>query len=371
MNMKKHSRVFSILIVALMSLVVACSGGGGGDSTPPFSQADLAGTWYVSILQSSPTLSGSAEPGWIRGIATVDSSGTVSVPTMETSAGSGPGPTGVVWTIDPGTGIISESGAGNPDFHGKLAANKRLIVGTATNLGSQATTTTVQLRILQKIDSKATYTVSDIAGKTFMVHQIESGAGSEWMYAEGSTGPVYSGVTTTVSLLSPITKPSGTSPGGDIGALSIDASGIMTLSTNPSFKGMVSPDKTYMIATETGTDVPAYRLTVVQFTNAATNYSLSDLAGTWRTYSFLSFGAWLHSTATIDALGHGIISDEHDSFGSSKAPYSVDLTMTAKGIVSDPTNTTLHGFVSPSRDLAVITQTIDGGPGSMLSVIMK
>ncbi len=286
--------------------------------------------------------------------------------------GTGSGPTGVVWTIDPWTGIISESGAaGNPDFHGKLAANKQLIVGTATNLNTQATTTTVQFRILQKMASSPTYTISDIAGKTFMLHQIESGAGSEWMYAEGSTGPVYSGATTTGTLLSPITKPSGTSDGGVIGALSISASGIMTLNTNTWFRGMVSADKTYMVATETSaTDSSVYRLSVVQFTNAATSYSLLDLAGTWRTHSILSAGAWIYSTATIDALGHGTISDEHNSLGGTTAPYTVDLTMVSPGVISDPTNTTSHCFLSPSKDLAVMTQTITG-PGSFMSVLVK
>jgi len=312
--MKRNSIAVALLLVAVASAFPACGGGGGGgggDNTPapPFSQSDLTGTWYVSILQSSQTLSGSAEPGWIRGTATVYSSGTISVPILETSKGTGAGPTGVVWTIDPWTGIISESG-GNSDFHGKLAANKQLIVGTATNLNTQATTTTVQLRILQKMATSPTLTISDIAGKTFMIHQIESGAGSEWMYAEGSTGPVYSGVTTTGTLLTPITKPSGTSLGGEIGLLSITPSGIMSLNTNSSFLGIVSPDKTYMISTETSAqDSSVYRLTVVQFTNPSTSYSLSDLAGTWRTHSILSIGAWLYSTATIDALGQGTISD--------------------------------------------------------------
>jgi hypothetical protein len=292
---------------------------------------------------------------------------------METNLGTGTGPVGVVWTIDPWTGIISESGAsGNPDFHGKLAANKQLIIGTATNLNSQATTTTVQFRIIQKIiPSFAAYTIADIANKTFMTHQIESGAGDEWMYAEGSTGPVFSGTTTTGTLLTPITKPSGTSDGGVIGALSISASGIMSLSSNSSFQGMVSPDNTYMVATETSAlDSNIFRLTVVQFKNAATTYSLADLAGTWRNHSILSVGAWLYSTATIDATGHGTITDQHDSVVGTTAPYPFDLTMSSAGVVSDPTNTSAHSFLSPSKDLLVMTQTI-AGPGSFMAIMVK
>lgn len=369
--MKRYS-LMSALALSMLLALCACSGGGGGASPPPFSQADLTGAWYVSILQTSPTLTSSSEPGWIRGTATVSSSGTISVPNMETNLGTGSGPTDVVWTIDPWTGIISESGAsGNPDFHGKLSANKKLIVGTATNLNSTATTTTVQLRIIQKIDTNATYTISDIANKTFMVHQIESGAGDEWMYADGSTGPVISGMSTT-GTLAMMTMPSGTSSGGEIGLLSLSPSGIMTLSTNTWFKGMVSADKTYMIATETeASDSRLFRLTVVQFTDPLKTYSLPDMAGAWRNHSILSAGAWLYSTATINTTGTGTITDQHDSVIGATAPYSFNLTITSDGIVSEPTTTSSHAFLSPSKDLLVMTQTITDIPSSFMAIMVK
>lgn len=369
--MKQHS-LMSALVLSMLMALCACSGGGGGASPPPFSQADLTGAWYVSILQTSPSLSGSSEPGWIRGTATVSSSGTISVPVMETNLGPGPGPTDVVWTIDPWTGIISESGAsGNPDFHGKLAANKQLIVGTATNLNSSLTDTTVQLRVIQKIATNATYTISDITNKTFMIHQIEGGAGDVWMYAEGSTGTVFSGMSTT-GTLSMMTTPSGTSPGGDIGLLSISPSGIMSLSTNSSFKGMVSADKTYMIATENDKDDSSvHRLTVVQFKDA-TIYSLPDIAGAWRNHSILSAGAWLYSTATLNTVGQGTITDEHTSLSLATGPsYTFDLTMSPDGVVSDPTTTSSHGFLSPSKDLFVMTQTITDIPSSFMAIMVK
>ena len=375
--MKVHSAFVQFIgFLTCMLVLSTCGGGGGGGTppaTPPFSQADLVGTWYVSLLQSSPTLSGSSEPGWIRGIATVSSSGTISLPTIETNLGTGAGPIGVVWTIDPWTGIISESGAsGNPDFHGKLAANKQLIVGTATNLNSSLSDTTVQLRIIQKIVSSATYTISDMANKTFMLHQIESGAGNAWMYAEGSTGPVFSGTTTTGTLSTPITTPSGTAAGGEIGLLSLSPSGIMSLSTNPSFKGMVSADKTYMIATEnSATNSDVFRLTVVQFKDPLASYSLSDMAGAWRVHSILGAGFWLYSTATLNTTGQGTITDQHDSAIGATAPYSTSLTITLTGVVSEPANSTSHGFLSPSKDLLVSTQTITDIPSSFMAVIVK
>jgi hypothetical protein len=132
----------------------------------------------VNILQTGPTVTTRLQPGWIRGVVHIVSSGSVSAPELYTSGSPttpAPGPDGLFWKIDPSTGLISETvGTAQSDFTGKLASNKTLIVGPATG-GDGA----IQLRVLQKIDSAATYTISDIADKNFMIHQIESGASGD------------------------------------------------------------------------------------------------------------------------------------------------------------------------------------------------
>jgi len=373
--MNRIYRIASSLILSALFFFPACGGGGGGGSgtqpPPPFFQSDLTGNWYVSILQTSPTLTSSTEPGWIRGMATVYSSGSISIPTLETNLGSGIGPVGVVWTIDPSSGIISEF-SGNPDFHGKLAANKQLIVGTATNLDSTPTTTPVQLRIIQKIASSATYTISDIANMTFMIHQIESGEGSDWMYADGFTGPVFSGLTTTATLTT-ITKPTGTTAGGPVGLLSIDPSGIVSLSTNSSFKGIMSQDKTYIVATETAlSSSNNYRLTIIQMTGQT--FNISDLAGSWHFHGLIGgISAWIYQSVSINSLGLATITSQLTSRGTGTIPSPVTLTIDGSGIVAQPLDTTFHGTMSWNKDMLVSTQTItDGGSFfNMLGVTIK
>lgn len=372
--------VFSAFVLLTAIILNSCGGGGGG-STPPFSQADLVGIWHVSILQTGPTVSTGAEPGWIRGTANIVSSGSISVPALYTS-GSGttstPGPDGIVWTINPSTGIITEmSGTYATDFHGKLAANKQLIVGTATNLNSQATTTTVQFRIIQKIVSNPSYTISHIAGKNFTLHQIESGASGDWMHAEGFTDLVSSGPTTTVTLSTPITKPSGTSGGGSPGTLSIDSSGFVSLDSNATFKGLVSPDKTYMIGTETDVDNSnIYRLTVVQFTDPSTNFSLAEIAGNWHFHGLFGGGipAWVYESLSFDATNSNVTMTSllinGQEYGTpAPAPINIDEF----GNLTDPTDDSLHGTLSLGKDMLVTTQstTIIGSPGSMLGVTVK
>jgi hypothetical protein len=371
--MGKLILLFSSIMVLLM--LFACGGGGSGapPPTPPYSQADLAGTWYAHNLQTGTAVSTGAEPGWMRGTVTIASSGTLSVPEVYTSTSPTtpvPGPNDLVWTIDPGTGLISEtSGTYTTDFHAKLASGKDLIVGTATGNNG-----VMQLRILQKIDTNATYTVSDIADKTFALHQLESGVSLEWMHATGYTDPVTSEQTTTLTL-SLFTKPSITGGPLSPGTLSIDASGIVTASSNSSFHGLVSADKTYMIATETdSTFGDIYRITVAQFTDPAANFVLADVAGSWHMHGLVNgFPAWLYQSLTVDDLGLATITSQVTSFGTSTnlptpAYVSVDPDGTAT-VAGDPT---LHGTFSSGKDMLVTTQTLtDGGTFYMLGITVK
>jgi hypothetical protein len=368
--MKRFS-LMSVAVLLMLIAVCACSGHKDNGPAPPFSQADLTGTWYVNILQTSATLSGSSEPGWIRGTATVSSSGTISIPIMETNLGTGPGPTNVVWTIDPWTGIISESSgtypSGNPDFHGKLAANKQLIVGTATN--QNATAPTMQLRVMQKLVSGVTYTTSDLTNKNFMMHQLASGINSDWGYASGSTNG------SAIVTIPTLTTSTGTiSGGGSIGTMSIHpGTGLVTMDTNTWFQGMMSPDKTYFVATETDrTNSDIYRLTIVQITGQT--FSTSDMAGSWHVHGLIGgIPAWIYQSVSIDSLGIATITSQLTSMGTStNLPSPATLTIDSGGnvtLISDPT---FHGTLSSGKDMLVSTQTItDGGSFNMLGVILK
>ncbi len=371
--MNKYYRALASLIFAALIVIPACGGGGGGgSSSPPFAQADLKGAWYVSILQSSQTLSGSSEPGWIRGQAMVDSAGNVDLPDLETSGGPGPGPIGVVLTIDPWTGIISESGTGgNPDFHGKLAANKQLIVGTATNLNSLASTTTVQLRVMQKILSNVTYTMGDLADKNFMMHQLATGANSDWGYASGSTD------SSAVVSITTLTTSSGSTSGPiSVGTMSfLPGTGFVTMSTNSSFGGMMSPDKTYFVATETDqSNSGIFRLSIVQIQPLSPSFTISDIVGSWHFHGLVNnLPAWVYQSLTVNSLGLATITSQLTSMGTNtNLPEPAYLSMDPDGIVTVPTDTTFHGSLSANKDLLVSTQTItDNGFFPALGIIIK
>jgi len=294
----------------------------------------------------------------------VSSAGTVTSP-----------PTGVVWTIDPWTGIISESGTtafANPDFHGKLASNKQLVVGTATNQNGMTTPSPIQFRVMQKLVSSPTYTTSDIAGKSFTMHQIESGAGSDWVHADGSVD-LASNFT-----LSVMTRPSGTTPGGPTaGRFLLDpATGLVTLSSNTYFQGILSPDKSYIVATETDPSISnLYRLTVVQIAKIGQPFTTSNVAGSWHFHGLIGgIPAWIYQTVSINTLGHVTITSELTSMGTpTTLPTGATAQVDSAGNFTSSDDPTLHATLSSGKDMLVSTQTITTNSGSinMFGVIVK
>ncbi|MEJ2689755.1 MAG: hypothetical protein P8130_07355 [Deltaproteobacteria bacterium] len=371
--MKRHNPVLLLLMLWTFFILSAC--GGGDSSSQPFSQADLVGTWYINILQTGPAVT-SGEPGWMRGTADIDSTGHITITSFATSAAGtvlpADYPQGIVWTIDPATGMITETGtpsAGNPDFHGKLAANKQLIVGTATNQNASGGVNTAQLRIIQKIDPSVTYNADDLANKDFMMHQLSSGANDDWAYASGSTD-----VNGTATMPTMTTSSLGSIPGGTPGIIAVQPdTGLVTLDTNTSFEGMLSSDKTYFVATETdqGTG-DIYRLTIVQILPSNPSFVTSDLAGSWHFHGLATIPAWVYEGLSIDASGLATITSQLDSAGTStNDPIQVQLGIDSAGNVVDTGDATLHGTLSAGKDMIVTTQTLTGTSYNMLGVAVK
>lgn len=376
--MKKRNLVLSSLVLSALFILAGCGGDdGGSSSSPPYSQADLTGTWYVSVLQTGATITG-GEPGWIRGWATVDAFGNVIVTSLETKYGEADPsqlPWGIALSINASTGIISETSVtgstfGNPDFHGKLASNKQLIVGTATNQNVGNGADTMQLRIMQKLVSGVTYSIADLKNKPFMMHQLASGTNTDWGYASGSTSG------SAVVTIPTITTSSGPVAAGVVGTMSIHpGTGLVTMSTNSSFLGMMSPDKTYFVATETDQfDSTIYRLTIVQITPSSPSFITSDMAGSWHVHGLINgIPAWIYQTVSIDSLGLATITSQLSSQGTSTIlPPPVTLTINGSGLVTLSSDTTFHGTLSAGKDMLVSTQTItDGGFFPTLGVSVK
>ena len=103
---------------------------GGGT----FTQADLAGTWYIQAIADSPSAN---NPYWVSGTMLIDSTGAVIGGTAINSFGETKSFTGGSFTIDSsgqfsGSFMLSDGQAGSVP-HGKLDAGKTILTMVASD----------------------------------------------------------------------------------------------------------------------------------------------------------------------------------------------------------------------------------------------
>jgi len=234
-----------------------------------FTQADLEGTWEVHTLET-----GTAS-GWHHVTVTIDSTGTLSFNGFfDSSARSWPAGT-VVWTIDPFTGAITESGAGgNPDCHYSMASNKNFIAGTQQSIG----TTHPALLIAQKEVDGTVYSNDDVWNKNFVFHQLNVGSSSasnKWQYGAGSISGTGAVNITIKNDPGPVT-----SNPGDTGIISVSNDGVVTMTGTgiAQYHGFLSDDKRTIVGTFTkGTE---YSIMIIQIINGeCNNCHTSNIAG--------------------------------------------------------------------------------------------
>jgi hypothetical protein len=207
-------------------------------ATSTYAQSDLTGRWKFQRLSAD------SSPQWIRIVMNINAAGAITCESYEdsTNVSTCPTPFDFIWTIDE-NGKITESGN---SAHMTMASNKNFIAGTGS------------LRIAQKI--AATFDGTELNDKSFVYHQLKVGTVNEWRYGTGTTG--FAG---TMTIASETT--SGSTPAtGDIGVISVDSSGIVTLSSADSFKGFLSDDKKTIVATQTDADGTSYILIIIQIT---------------------------------------------------------------------------------------------------------
>lgn len=234
-----------------------------------FTQADLEGTWEVHSLET-----GTAS-GWHHVTVTIDSTGTLSFNGfVDSSARSWPAGT-VVWTIDPYTGVITESGAGgNPDCHYSMASNKNFISGTQQSIG---TTHPILLIAQKNVDGTVYSNAYDLWSKNFVFHQLNVGSSNKWQYGAGSISG-----TGAVNITINNDAVTGTSNPGDTGSIiSVDSNGVVTMTGTgaATYHGFLSDDKRTIVGTETS-DTGVYSLMIIQIINGECNCYTSNIAGT-------------------------------------------------------------------------------------------
>lgn len=333
-----------------------------------FIQGDLAGTWDVVHFQSTSS-SGPGGGGWLRTTVRIDGGGALYMDDNRTwQAGGGPagvpvppnGPLGIAWTID-SAGAITETGAGsNSTFHGYMASNKQLVVGTVTLSAYDK-----GIRIFRKRVPGVTFSNSELYGNPFTFHELDTVVWNEWNRGYGTING--SGM---ISGYAYSSSSGGSGPFGPEGPMSIDAAGIVTMSGDPAFGGVMTADKSAIFATTTNYGT-SYGFLVI--TPSGQTFATSDLAGPWRaaTLTTGTKSTWLYGMLTMDATGTGswagVTGSEPETLG------PVAWTLSSAGEVLDPGSPSWAGFqgnMSTGKNLLCITAS-EGATEFGISILVK
>lgn len=372
-------------------------------SGPTFTQADLEGTWRVSVLSAGTS------PGWARATISVDAGGNVTFAAYADSTGATTAPGGLlpVLLID-ATGHVRDSAVpSSAKFSGDLGAkNKNVIAAAASSSGTSS------IAVMTKHGTATFSTDHDILGfgnagggaRRFVYDQLTAGnPDQEWEFAaeqvgQGASGtpglPQYTSAsgTTLLPYLAPVTNPA--RPTDRTLNMVVSADGVVTETRNATpgtaanfivESGFMTDDKAMIHAVGTATD-GRFALRIYQVMNVvpgdATTATEADLAGTYA-FRKLSVGAGSSAasgTFSVDPSGAVTYATYADSSGSSALPAPFTLAVgtldpllsgtntTAPGwygILSDPSDATLHGKLAYDKDLLVFTRTdAAGSPGT-------
>jgi len=314
-----------------------------------FTQADLVGTWVVHTLETG------TPNGWSHVNVTIDSTGTLSFTDCLDSTTSTICPTGtIVWTINSLSGVISETVGGIlQDNHYTLSSNKNFIAGRQHSVG----TSHPGLLIAQKKVTGTVYANANVWSKNFVFHQLNVGSSNKWQYGAGSTS------STGAINISSETDPSGTDTPGDIGAtISVDSSGIVSMSDNGTWKGFLSADKRTIIGTVTeGTD--EYHMMIIQLIDGQSS-SYMRIVGGYYGYMLATGAAYpapFWAYQLIDLSG-GVMSSWiwECSNAAVTPPGTKTISVSSSGAVTS-TDSDFNGQLSYDQKFMIGTETFDAG----------
>lgn len=323
-----------------------------------YATADLGGSWYRHRLQVGANK-------WVHGPETVDpASGYVTNGTEFISDGSTVVPTPFIRSIT-ADGIIAESDF--PTYHGRMSKNKNLIVGTGTPPNNAANR---RLVMTLKQDPAITFATSDLAG-TWDCHRLGAGTTSNWNHNVEVWDASGNSITTEDLSSDGTSIFDNPANGNDPYTNLISSSGVVT-TADPDQHGTMSISKDLVVITRTAASMDV-RLIVCQKRNPATTFALADLAGTWDRHLIRAgtTNSWEHAVETWDANGkYAEIFGEWSEggiYGLKSGTYSISAT----GVITDPTLPTLHGVMSASKDLVVMTRTAGNGVDVLFAIHQK
>jgi hypothetical protein len=209
-----------------------------------------------------------------------------------------------------------------------------------------------------------TYSLSDLLG-TWQRHSLVTNSSNNGFWIYGSV--INTEGSSTVNLILP--NSTWDTVYTDVNA-SISSEGVITTIDDPYAYSYLSSDKDIIVGTTVRNSL--YTLVIDQKAISGTNYSSSDLQGTWQTHYLVGGGTWtgwVHATSTIDNGGNFTIDNLVKSDGDSEVSTGT-FSISSEGVITVAEVASYNGFMSADKKLMVTNMT-DGGGGGGLGIAQK
>ena len=357
-------------------------GWGANGSVPPslagmaFSMDDVKGTtWGYNTMMTSGAM------GWEHGTLSFDNNGLGHMSGILRNGTPLPDRDHISYTMSL-SGMLFNPG--DNTFQCVVSRDMSVMVGTFTdNIGGPA------MMIGQKRGGTFHMDGSDMTG-TWRFQRFTAGSDnitSGWAYG---TMQFTLGNATITSM----TTNTGSGGSGNF-AFSMDANGIMTKTGDASFHGVMSMDKSMIVATDTNGGHP--EIWVMMKSTVGTTFSMDDMMGDWVMHSISSGNPgsrdWTYGHSVVDATGQNTFSEMMDHAGMI-SPTSMTFVMN-DGVMTIPSTggviggdhmgghmdggmmgggvltQTFHGIMNEAKNMMVSAYTTDGSGGYPFSIQVK
>jgi hypothetical protein len=344
-------------------------GQGANGEIPPslagmaFSMDNVKGTtWGYNTMMTSGTM------GWEHGTLSFDSNGLGHMTGIVRNGGPVSSRLNIPFTMSLSGMLLNP---GDNTFQCVVSSDRSVMVATFTDgTGGPA------MMIGQRRGGTFQTNGSDMTG-TWRFQRLTAGSdntSSGWAYGTMGINAGFAGIT-------PITTNNGSGTTGNF-TFSMDANGIMTQVGDPSFYGVMSMDKSMIVATDTSGGNPELWL-MMRTTTAST----ADMMGDWVMHSVSSGNPgsrdWTYGHSVVDANGNITFSGMMGSAGpvsTTQMTFQMnggEMTMGGTGggmgggmMGGGMMTQTFHGITNGARNIMVSTYT-DGSGGYPFSIQVK
>jgi hypothetical protein len=345
-------------------------GRGANSMVPPslagmaFSMDDVKGTtWGYNTMMTSGTM------GWEHGTLSFDSNGLGNMSGIVRNGSPMSSRTNIPYAMSL-SGMLLDPG--DNTFQCVVSRDMSVMVSTFTDAtGGPA------MMIAQKRGGVYQAGGLDMNG-TWRFQRLTAGSDnttSGWAYGNMA---MVSGIATSISM----TTNTGVVGGGNF-ALSMNADGIMTDSVNSSFYGVMSMDKSMIVATDTNSGGHPEIWVMMRTTTAST----ADMMGDWVMHSVSSGNSgsrgWTYGHSVVDTNGNDTFSGMMGSAGpvpSTQMTFTMnggEMTMSGTGggtgggmMGGGMMTSTFHGIMNGAKNIMVSNYS-DGSGGYPFSIQVK